>query len=75
MIADIHQQFGVRVSLLDFFQQPTVAALAELIAQQPQHSAPVLPQAELATTTSEQELANLSDDELDAMLAALSEQD
>lgn len=77
VIADIHQQFGVRVSLLDFFQQPTVAALATLIAQQALHTASptVLPQAELATATTEQELASLSDDELDAMLAALSEQD
>lgn len=71
VIADIHQQFGVRLSLLDFFQQPTIAALAILIEQQ--DAQPATAQISPAVSVAD-DLDNLSDDELDAMLSALSEQ-
>lgn len=74
VIADIHQQFGIKLSLLDFFHRPTIAALALLIEHQP-----VAPAQTSAVLTDDEgtevdELASLTDDQLDAMLAALTEQ-
>jgi amino acid adenylation domain-containing protein len=75
VIADIHQHFGVRLSLLDFFHRPTIAALAVLIEQQPIAATAELVSPLSATSSNAEELENLSDEELDAMLAVLAEQD
>lgn len=75
VIADIHQHFGVRLSLLDFFHRPTIAALAVLIEQNPSAATDKLISSLSATSSDTDELENLSDEELDAMLAVLAEED
>jgi non-ribosomal peptide synthetase component F len=74
MVAQIADDFGVAVTLRDFFAAPTIEGLAALVARQPAGTAvtpPAIVPIATDAATEMPDVAQLTDEDVDAMLATL----